>query len=179
MSMVAGANTALTKENPDLITVVASFGWNVRRLSTEFVAGAIVCGENKKAISPQSLIYFNQPLLEDETIEMVSEGNQEQVEVDIAFIPEKIHRIVFVVYVNPESRDQGSFAHMDNAFIEISKMDGSRLLHFNVPNETLNDTVNCVVFGELYRYQGDWKFRAIGQGYNSLDGVAKDYEVDL
>lgn len=179
MKMTSGANAPITKENPNLATVVASFDWKNSSSSNEFVASAIICGDNKKALSPSSLVFFNQTLTDDETVELVQNGNKEQIEVDIAFVPENIHRIVFIVYANPEERGTASFATMSDAQISIETLEGKSLLNFDIPSEVMKSNTSAVIFGELYRYKGDWKFRAIGQGYSTLQKIADDFGVDL
>lgn len=177
--MTSGANAPITKENPKLATVVASFDWKNSSPSVEFVASAVICGENKKALSSSSLVFFNQVLSDDQAVEVVQKGNKEQIEVDIAFIPDNVHRIVFIVYANPEERGTSSFITMSNANISIDTIDGKTLLDFDIPSEVMLSTTSAVVFGELYRYKGDWKFRAIGQGYSTLQNIANDFGVDL
>lgn len=189
MEMVSGANVALTKEYPDSATLVASFGWKNNSKETEFGVSAILCGENKKAVNPQSMVYSNQILSDDETVELMTSdmafasefenGDKERIEVDIAFVPEHIHKIVFLVYVNPEERRKGSFSSMTNAYIRLDTMDGNEMVKFSIPSDTLTHDTQVTVFGELYRYNGQWKFRAIGQGYPYLINVAQDYGVDL
>lgn len=177
--MTSGANAPITKENPNLATVVASFDWKNSSSSMEFVPSAVICDANKKALSPSSLVFFNQTLTDDATIELVSKGVKEQIEVDIAFVPENVHRIVFIVYANPEERGSASFVTMSDASISIDTLDGKKLLEFDIPDETMKSTTSAVIFGELYRYKGEWKFRAIGQGYSTLQNIADDFGVDL
>lgn len=181
--LIAGGNVSLTRENPDLTTIVVGFGWDSVKSNgpiTEIVPSAVLCGSDGKAINPKSLVFFNQTLSDDGTVEFVSDNDDEQMEVDIAFVPSEIHKIAFVVYVNPEERRPGNFASIRSAYIRIAKKGAGELVRFNIPSASLSSTVDAMIFGELYRYKEEWKFRAVGQGYSTgLKGVASDFRVDI
>lgn len=183
MLMKAGSNVMLTKENPDLTTAVIGFGWDVitpNGPAPEIVPSAIICGEDGTALKPDSFVFFNQTLSDDGHVEFVVNGDKEQMEVDIGFIPSEIHRIVFVVYVNPEKRRAGNFSSMRSAYISVSKPDGLELIRFEIPSDRLSNDMTAMIFGELYRYKGEWKFKAVGQGYsNGLAGVAETFKVEI
>lgn len=180
--LTAGGNVFLTKENPNLREVVAGFGWNIRGGSgpvTEVVPSAILCDANGKAIAPDSLIFFNQIQSGDGSVNYVSDGDKEQIEVAIAEVPESVAKIVFVVYIDPDVRKPGNFSSVREAYVRISDPAGTELTRFDVPNDP-NVAITAMVFGELYRHSGGWKFRAIGQGYSTgLSGVAKDFGVQI
>lgn len=181
--LISGGNVSLTRENPDLETVVVGFGWNIvssKGPVTEVVPSAILCREDGTALSPDSLVFFNQTLSDDGTVEYVDGTDEEQMEVDIAFVPDTVHKIAFVVYVNPEDRRAGNFGSMRSAYISISKKGGNELTRFDIPANTLVADVDAMIFGELYRYKEEWKFRAVGQGYSTgLQGVANDFKVAI
>lgn len=180
--LTAGGNVFLTKENPNLRDVVAGFGWNVIKGNgpvTEVVPSAILCGKDGKAITDDSLIFFNQIQSPEGSVNYVSNDDKEQIEVALNEVPESVAKIVFVVYVDPDIRKPGSFAAVREAYVHISEANGHELIRFDVPNDS-NVNVTAMVFGELYRYQDGWKFRAVGQGYSSgLAGVAKDFGVEI
>lgn len=182
-TMVAGGNVSLTRENPDVGTVVVGFGWDIIKSGgphVEVVPSAILCGKDGKAVDPSALVFFNQTLSEDETVEYVAKGDEEQIELDVAFIPENIEKIVFVVYVNPEHRRPGNFGSIRSAYIRVAKPDNTEMTRFDIPSNFLTADVNAMIFGELYRYKGEWKFRAVGQGYSSgLQGVVDDFKVAI
>lgn len=178
--LTAGGNVALTKENPSLREVVAGFGWSViagNGPQTEVVPSAILCDKNGKAITDDSLIFFNQMQSPEGAVNYVENGDKEQIEVNLDGVPESVGRIVFVVYINPDERRPGNFSSVKGAYIHISDASGTELTRFEIPNDS-NVDITAMIFGELYRHNGDWKFRAVGQGYSSgLSGIAKDYGV--
>lgn len=180
--LTAGGNVFLTKENPNLREVVAGFGWNVKSGNgpvTEVVPSAILCDASGKAITSDSLIFFNQIQSDDGSVNYVSENDKEQIEVAIAEVPEQVSKIVFVVYIDPDVRKPGNFSSVREAYIRLSDPDGNELTRFDIPNDS-NIEITAMVFGELYRHSGGWKFRAVGQGYSTgLSGVAKDFGVEI
>ena len=178
----AGANIALTAGNPLLKEIVVGFGWNVIKSngpSTELIPSAIMCGENGKALSDDDLVFFNQMLSPDGSVEYVSAGDTEQIEVSLHQIPDNVAKIVFMVYVDPDIRKPGNFGSVRSAYVRIVDREQKEIVRYNLEDESGMD-VTAMVFGELYRNRGDWKFRAVGQGYSSgLAGVAKDFGVQI
>jgi len=177
----AGANTSLTSLNPLLKEIVIGFGWNIVQPSgpaTELVPSAVMCDANNVAISDESLIFFNQLSTPDDAVRYVTNGDAEQIEVNLALVPEVVEKIVFIVYVDPDVRRPGNFGSVRSAYIRVSDSAEDEMVRFDVAQA--NTDVTAMVFGELYRYKGQWKFRAVGQGYSTgLVGVAKDFKVNL
>lgn len=178
----AGANVALTAGNPLLKEIVVGFGWNVIKSNgpiTELVPSAIMCGDNGKALSDDDLVFFNQMLSPDGSVEYVSDGDSEQIEVALNQIPDTVAKIVFVVYVDPDIRRPGNFGSVRSAYVRVADREKNEIVRYNLEDESGVD-VTAMVFGELYRHNGNWKFRAVGQGYSSgLAGVAKDFGVQI
>lgn len=179
--MAAGANAALTAENPGLVELVIGIDWAVtssRGPKSELVPMVIVCGSNGKAISNDHVVFFNQLETSDRSVTHLA-GDQEQIDVDLALIPTEVAKIVFLVYVDPEVRGPGTFGAVRAASIRVSSVDGHELVRFLVPLENVRE-VGAVIFGELYRHGADWKFRALGQGYRAgLLGVFSDFGIAL
>ncbi|GAA3701923.1 calcium homeostasis/redox stress adaptation protein [Arthrobacter ginkgonis] len=190
VSMVPGANAALTLENPHLTTVVMGLGWSVvpsRGPQAEPVAAAILCGSDGRAISDEHLVFFNQIATPEASVEFgtgesgeyLGGEDQEQIDVDLPQVPDEVAKITFVVYIDPEVRGPGTFSTVRNAYIRVADPQNRELLRFEVPSGTATN-INAMVFGELYRHSSGWKFRAVGQGYTTgLRGVAEDFRIAL
>ncbi|MDJ0457694.1 TerD family protein [Arthrobacter sp. NQ7] len=181
-SMAPGSNAALTAENPDLQKALVGFGWSLvpsRGPQAELVPLAIMCGSDGRAISDEHLVFFNQLTTPDDGLQFVGSDDVEQIDVDLKKVPELVKKIVFIVYVDPEVRGLGTFAAVRSAYIRVADQESRDLVRFDVPLADQSQ-VRAMQFGELYRHEGGWKFRAIGQGYlNGLSGVASDYKVTL
>jgi tellurium resistance protein TerD len=87
-------------------------------------------------------------------------------------------KVVFVVYVDPDVRKPGSFDSVRDAYIRVADKDNTELARFTLPPQ--NTTSTAMIFGEIYKHNNEWKFRAVGQGYSAgIVGVAKDFQVGL
>ena len=112
-------------------------------------------------------------------MEFVGTDDQEQIDVDLASVPEDVRKIAFVVYVDPDLRGPGNFGAVKSSYVRLADDSNRELLRFDIPSGNQTQ-VKAMLFGELYRHSGGWKFRAIGQGYqNGLAGVAADYKLAL
>lgn len=185
--IVAGGNAALTAENPGLDQVLVGIGWDAivsRGPQSELVPMALMVGADGKALSREHLVYFNQIESSDASVAFIpasagTPSDAEQIDVDLVAVPDAVQRIVFIVYVDPDVRGQGSFAAVRAAHIRVAKPDGSELVRFDLPSGDFR-SIDAMIFGELYRHRDEWKFRALGQGYSTgLKGVADDFAVTV
>ncbi|MET3172463.1 UNVERIFIED_ORG: tellurium resistance protein TerD [Arthrobacter sp. UYCu721] len=181
-SMIPGSNAALTAENPRLRKVLVALGWTITQSlgpQAELVPMAIMCGQDGLALSDDHLVFFNQLATPEGSMEFVGTDDQEQIDVDLANVPEAVRKIAFVVYVDPDLRGPGNFGAVKNSYVRLADETNRELLRFDIPSGNQMQ-VKAMLFGELYRHSGGWKFRAIGQGYqNGLAGVAADYRLAL
>lgn len=177
----AGANLSFTKTNPLLNDLVVGFGWNIIQGNgpqVDLVPSAIMSKKNHEAVSDEHFVFFNQLSTPDDSVRYVDAGDDEQIEVSLNGIPQDVDVIVFVVYVDPDIRQPGSFGSVRNAYIRVADRENTEILRFNLPQQ--DNSVTALTFGEIYRHNSEWKFRAVGQGYtNGIVGVAKDYAVTL
>lgn len=177
-----GANASLTAKNPLLKDLIIGFGWDIIRGNgplTELVPSAIMCNRDGQAVSDEHFVFFNQLSTPDEAVQYVTGDDQEQIEVDLSLIPDTVEKIVFIVYADPDIRKPGTFAAVRHAYIRVADREDNDMVRFSVPDNQTSD-VTAMIFGELYRYKSEWKFRAIGQGYSTgLVGVAHDYNLGL
>lgn len=176
-----GENTALST-NGLLREVVVGLGWDVIKGNgpdTELVASAIVCDKNDKAVSPDHLIFFNQMQTPEGSIAYIEGDDEEQIEVNLSQVPAGVEKIFFIVYTDPDIRRPGNFGSVRSAYIRVAGRDNEDLVRYNLDRTGASD-FTAMIFGELYRYKGNWKFRALGQGFkDGLAGVAKSFGVKV
>lgn len=181
VKLIRGSNTSLSELVPGLGTVLVGFGWNVvqsRGPAVELVASAIVCGASGRALSDDHLVFFNQLVSPDGAVQYV-ENDAEQIEVDLAAVPADVTKIVFVVYADPDLRKPGSFGAVRGAYVRVCDRGGTELIRYDI-EDGAGLEITAMVFSELYRHNGAWKLRAIGQGYSTgLQGVADDFGVQV
>lgn len=143
VSLTKGGNVSLTKQAPNLTAVTVGLGWDVRSTTgTDFDldASAIACGENKKVLSDQHFIFFNNLRSPEGAIEHTGDnltgqgdGDDEAINVDLAATPPNITNIFFPVSIyEAESRSQ-SFGQVQNAFIRVvDRANGTELARYDL-----------------------------------------------
>ena len=107
------------------------------------------------------------------------EGDDEQIQVDLSKVPANIEKIAFTVTIyDAESRHQ-NFGQVSNAFIRlVDESTGQELIRYDLGEDFSIET--AVVVGELYRHSGEWKFNAIGSGFQGgLAALCGHYGIDV
>ncbi len=187
-SLTKGANVALTAADPSLTRVLVSLGWNPPASAQPFDldASALLCGADGNVPNQGHFVFYNQ-LSSPGTPVQHQGGNQagagadgqddEQVEVDLARVPDYVDKVVFAVSIHQAAERRQTFAQVGVAFIRVSNLDtGTEIVRYDLNHDCAGET--AMVFGELYRHSGGWKFRAVGQGWaEGLEGIARDYGV--
>ena len=94
-------------------------------------------------------------------------------------MPANVQKISFTVSIHEAAARRQTFGMVDNAFIRVvNKADGKELARYDLTEDGSTET--AMIFGELYRHGGDWKFRAVGQGYTGgLSALAVNYGVNI
>ena len=189
VSLSKGGNVSLSKEAPGLTAVSVGLGWDIRSTTgTDFDldASAIALGADKKVLSDQHFIFFNNLRSPDGSIEHTGdnltgegEGDDEVIKVDLAGVPPNVDSIVFPVSIYDADARSQSFGQVRNAFIRVvNQAGGAEIARYDLSEDASTET--AMVFGELYRHGSEWKFRAVGQGYASgLAGLARDFGVNV
>ena len=187
VSLTKGGNVSLTKLAPALKKVSIGLGWDVRVTSGadyDLDASALLCGENGKVRSDEDFVFFNNLRSSDGSVEHTGdnltgegEGDDEVVHVDLDVLPADVQKVVFPVSIYEAEERRQSFGQVANAYIRVvDRSTGTEVARYDLTEDASTET--AMVFGELYRRAGEWKFRAIGQGYASgLGGIARDYGV--
>jgi tellurium resistance protein TerD len=189
VSLSKGGNVSLTKEAPGLTAVVVGLGWDVRTTTGadfDLDASALLLGSNGKILSDQYFVFFNNLKSPDGSVEHMGdnltgegEGDDEQIKVSLASVPQEVDRIVVTVSIyDAEARGQ-NFGQVRNAFIRVVNQANDReIARYDLSEDASTET--AMIFGEVYRSNTEWKFRAIGQGYSSgLAGIARDFGVNV
>lgn len=186
--LLRGANVALTREIPSLRSVVLG----VRLTSSEpvltdnLVVATILCDARSKALSDEHFVFLNQLTSPDGSVSTRPAGSSRasddtaQIEVDLGDVPPEVARIVVVAYVNEGMVSHRSLSQLKDASLRVLDLAGDvELLRSEnlAPGLT---TETGLVLGELYRHDGGWKVKVIGQGYaQGLTAMAADFGLGL
>lgn len=105
--------------------------------------------------------------------------DDEQIKITLSQLPENITRIAFTVTIYEAEARRQNFGQVNNAFIRIYNEDnGEELLRYDLGEDFSIET--AAVFGELYKNNGEWKFNAIGSGYQGgLAALCANYGVEV
>lgn len=173
VSLVKGGNMSLSKAVPNLNRVTIGLGWDVRQspgAPFDLDASVFLLKGDGRVRMPQDLIFYNNKQSLDgsvfhhgDNLTGAGEGDDEQITVDLTRVPFEIQKIVCVVSIYEAETRMQNFGMVSRAFIRVVNSDNTmEIVRFDLTEEA--SMFNCMVFGELYRYNGEWKFRAIGQG---------------
>jgi tellurium resistance protein TerD len=189
VSLSKGGNVSLTKEAPGLTAVNVGLGWDVRTTSgTDFDldASALLVNTSGKILSDQYFIFFNNLKSPDGSVEHMGdnltgegEGDDEVIKVNLSAVPAEVDKIVVAVSIYDAEARQQNFGQVRNAFIRVVNQAGeAEIARYDLSEDASTET--AMIFGEVYRNGGEWKFRAVGQGYSTgLSGIARDYGVNV
>ncbi|EKT4492967.1 TerD family protein [Pseudomonas putida] len=189
VSLTKGSNVSLSKEAPGLSEVVVGLGWDPRVTDgTEFDldASIFITGENGKVLNDNSFIFYNNKTSQDGSVEHLGdnrsgagEGDDEQVNVKLTGLAADVKKLVFAVTIHDAESRKQSFGQVGNAFIRVvNKADGKELARYDLSEDASTET--AMIFGELYRHNDEFKFKAIGQGFaGGLKPLAEAHGVSI
>jgi tellurium resistance protein TerD len=188
VSLSKGGNVSLSKEAPGLRSVLVGLGWDARTTTGadfDLDASALMLGTSGKILSDQHFVFFNNLNSPDGSVQHLGdnrtgegEGDDEVIKVNLSGVPQDVDKVVVAVSIYDDGGQQ-SFGQVRNAFIRVvNEDDGRELTRYDLSEDASTET--AMIFGELYRNAGEWKFRAVGQGYSTgLRGIAQDYGVNV
>ncbi|MEU2394196.1 TerD family protein [Streptomyces sp. NPDC007369] len=171
-----GANVSLTAFGEDAGSVVVSLGWSSASGSGDADVSVLLVAENGKVRGENDFCFYNNPATADGSVQLLGKtptgnGDEDRISVDLAAIPEDVARIVVAASQYGDAR----FGDLDDLRMTVSDRSGEPLVGFSIDDASVE---TAFIFGELYRRGEEWKFRAVGQGYETgLAGLATDFGV--
>ncbi|GAA1410383.1 TerD family protein [Kitasatospora putterlickiae] len=190
VTLAKGGNVSLTKAAPNLTQVQIGLGWDARSTTGapfDLDASALLCA-NSRVLGDEYFVFYNNLKSPEGSVEHTGDnltgdgdgdGDDEVVLVNLDLVPAQVDKVVFPVSIyDAENRSQ-NFGQVRNAYIRVvNSVDGQEIARYDLSEDASSET--AMIFGELYRYAGEWKFRAVGQGYASgLRGIAQDFGVNV
>lgn len=189
LSLSKGGNLSLTKTDPSLSKILVGLGWDQRATDgAEFDldASAFLLNATGKVRGEQDFVYYNQLKSPDGSVEHTGDnrdgqgdGDDESIKIDLSRVPADIEKISITVTIYDAQVRSQNFGQVGNAFIRIvNDVTGTEVVRFDLAEDASTET--AMVFGELYRNNGEWKFRAVGQGYaGGLAAMCKQYGLNI
>lgn len=190
VNLSKGQKVELTKNNPGLSKIVVGLGWDINRYDGgydfDLDAAAFLLGANGKVTSDADFVFYNNLKHPSGSVEHMGdnrtgagEGDDEQILIDLNAVPANIQKIDFTVTIYEADERQQNFGQVSNAYIHVLDETNSReLIRYDLGEDFSIET--AMVVGEIYRYQGEWKFNAIGSGFKGgLRALGLNYGVNV
>lgn len=188
VSLSKGGNVSLSKEAPGLKTVRVGLGWDTRSTDGagfDLDASAFVLNAENKVRSDADFIFYNNKngaggavVHQGDNTTGEGEGDDETVVVNLDQLPPEVAKISFAVTIHDAESRKQNFGGVTNAFIRIlNDAGGAEIARFDLSEDASTNT--AMIFGDLYRNGEEWKFKAIGQGFDGgLGPLAKSMGVN-
>ena len=189
ISLSKGGNISLSKEAPGLTRILVGLGWDVRQTDGadfDLDASAFLLNGTGKVRSDADFIFYNQ--LESacksvrhtgDNLTGEGDGDDESLDVDLAKVPAEVHRLAVAVTIHEGEARRQNFGMVSNAFVRVvDQVTGREITRYDLNEDASVET--AMIFGEVYRHNADWKFRAVGQGFKGgLGPLAKSFGVSV
>ncbi len=188
INLSKGGNVNLSKTAPTMNKVDLGLGWNPRATdgkAFDLDAVAFITGEDGKVRVDGDFVFFNQKVSPCGSVthngdNRTGDGDDETISVDVSKVPLDVAKIVFAVTIHEGQQNNQNFGMVDKAYIRVINQDanGEEVARFDLSEDGSIEV--AMIFGELYRHSGEWKFKAVGQGFSGgLGALAASYGVSV
>ena len=189
VSLSKGGNVSLSKEAPGLKNIIIGLGWDTRATdgaAFDLDASCFLLAETGKVRSDADFIFYNNKTDAASSVEHQGdnltgqgEGDDEQVKVKLDTVPADIAKLSVAVTIHEADSRGQNFGMVSNAFMRVINGDtNEEIARYDLSEDASTET--AMIFGEVYRNSGEWKFKAIGQGYaGGLGPLARNFGVNV
>lgn len=189
ISLQKGGNISLSKEAPSMKKMLVGLGWDIRATdgdAFDLDASVFLLNASGKVRSDADFIFYNQPKSSDGSVEHTGdnrtgegEGDDESVIIQLDKVPADIAKISVCVTIHDAEAKRQNFGMVASAYVRCVNADANvEVARYDLSEDASVET--AMIFGEIYRHSGEWKFKAIGQGFNGgLGPLAKNFGVNV
>lgn len=189
VSLTKGGNVSLTKAEPGLEKIIVGLGWNTRATSGagfDLDGSVFLLDATGKVRSDNDFIFYNNKRSVDGSVEHLGDnqtgagdGDDEVIRVDLVKIPADVQKIVFAVSIHEAETRRQNFGMVSAAYIRVlNNATRNEITKYDLSEDASTET--SMIFGEVYRHNEEWKFRAIGQGFNGgFAALVASYGVNV
>ncbi|MDR1041687.1 MAG: TerD family protein [Deltaproteobacteria bacterium] len=189
VSLIKGGNISLDAAVADLKAIFIGLGWEERDSTGydfDLDASAFMLKADGKVRGDSDFIFYNNLRSSDGSVEHSGDnltggggGDAEQIKVDLVSVPQEIQRIAVTVTIHDAERRRQNFGQVTDAYIRIvNQADNAEIVRFDLSEDMSTET--AMIFGEVYRRSGQWKFKAVGQGYSGgLAALCANFGIDV
>ena len=190
INLSKGQKVDLTKGNPGLKNIMVGLGWDVNAFDSgadfDLDAAAFMLGANGKCPTDKEFVFYGNLSHPSGAVNHMGdnltgegEGDDEQVQVDLSKVPANVEKIAFTVTIYDAETRKQNFGQVSNAFIRlVDEANAAELIRYDLGEDFSIET--AVVVGELYRNGAEWKFNAIGSGFQGgLSALCGHYGIEV
>jgi tellurium resistance protein TerD len=190
INLIKGQKIDLTKSNPNLKKVIVGLGWDVNRYdgghAFDLDASAFLVGQNGRATRDEDFIFYNNLKARNDCVIHTGdnltgegEGDDEQLIIDFSLVPQDVSKIAITVTIHEAEIRKQNFGQISNAFVRVvNEITNEEILRYDLAEEFSVET--ALVICEIYRYKNEWKFSAVGSGFQGgLKALCLNYGLDV
>ncbi len=190
VSLKKGQKVDLTKTNPGLSKIVAGLGWDTNKYDGghdfDLDTAAFLVGEDGKVTTDNDFVFYNNLTHPSGAVSHLGdnrtgegEGDDEQIKMELDKVPGSVQKIAFTVTIHDAEVRGQNFGQISNAFIRIfNEASNEELIRYDLSEDYSIET--AVVVGELYRHGSEWKFAAVGSGFEGgLGALCNNFGINL
>lgn len=191
VSLNKGGRISLSKENPGLKKILVGLGWDARATDGadyDLDASAFILSPGDKVRTEEDFIFYNNLVGAKGAVEHQGdnrtgdgEGDDEVIKMDLAQLDTQadIGKISMVVTIHEADAKGQNFGQIENAYIRVvNEETGKEIVRFDLTEDYSIET--AMIFGEIYKKDGEWRFSAVGQGFaGGLAAVCKRYGINV
>jgi tellurium resistance protein TerD len=189
VSLAKGGNVSLSRAAPSLKKILVGLGWEARVTTGDdydLDVSAFLLSESGKVKSDDDFIFYNQLKSKCGSVEHNGDnrtgdgdGDDETMTVNLEKVPVSVKRIVFCVTIDDAERRRQNFGQVSDSFMRIVNLESdAEIARFDLTEDYSTET--AMIFGEIYRHNDEWKFKAVGQGFaGGLESMCKQFGVTV
>lgn len=189
VKLTKGGNVNLTKDSPNLSNISVGLGWSVRSTSGyafDLDASCFLLNASGRVRNDKDFIFYNElksvcgsVVHQGDNRTGEGEGDDEIIKIDLKKVSNEVQKIVFCVTIHDGVQRGQNFGMVSDAFMRIvNDITGDEVARYDLSEDA--GSLTSMIFGEIYRNNGDWKFKAVGQGFNhGLGAMASNFGVQV
>ncbi|RDY23787.1 TerD family protein [Romboutsia maritimum] len=190
ITLKKGQKIDLTKGNPGLKNIKLGLGWDINSFDSgydyDLDVSIFMLGESQKVERDEDFIFYNNLKHISGAVEHLGdnrtgegEGDDEEILVNLKLIPKHIQKIVVAATIYEAKERKQNFGQVDNSYIRVLNSENEQeILRYDLGEEFSVET--AIVACEIYKYNGEWKFSAVGSGFEGgLETLCKTYGLSV
>ena len=190
INLSKGQKVDLTKGNPGLKNILVGLGWDVNAFDSgaafDLDAAAFMLGADGKCPTEKEFVFYGNLKHASGSVEHMGdnltgagEGDDEQIKIDLTKVPANIEKIAFTVTIYDADKRKQNFGQVSNSYIHlVDESKNEELIRYDLGEDFSIET--AIVVGELYKNNGEWKFNAIGSGFQGgLAALCGHYGIQV